>query len=76
MRSESLRSPAILMVGALAVLCCALIFFVIESGLQEGSRDQAIQHSEQVIGELRQLQLHAADAESGQRGYLLTGDLG
>ncbi|HUD60580.1 MAG TPA: CHASE3 domain-containing protein [Acetobacteraceae bacterium] len=76
MRSESLRSPAILMVGALAVLGCALIFFVIESGLQQGSRDQAIQYSEQVIGELRQLQLHAADAESGQRGYLLTGDPG
>ncbi len=74
MRSESLRSPAILMVGALAVLGCALIFFVIESGLQQGSRDRAIQYSEEVIGELRELQLHATDAETGQRGYLLTGD--
>jgi two-component system, sensor histidine kinase len=73
-RSESLRSPAILMVGALAVLGCALIFFVIESGLQQGSRDRAIQYSEEVIGELRELQLHATDAETGQRGYLLTGD--
>jgi len=73
-RSESLRSPAILMVGALAVLGCALIFFVIESGLQQGSRDRAIQYSEEVIGQLRELQLHATDAETGQRGYLLTGD--
>jgi signal transduction histidine kinase len=73
-RSESLRGPAILMVSALAVLGCVLIYFLIESALQQASRDRAVQYSEQVVGGLRELQTCVTDAETGQRGFLLTGD--
>ena len=74
MRSESLRNPAILAAGALAILGCALIYFVIENGLQQRSGDSAVRFTEQVIGDLQALQAQVADAESGQRGFLLTGD--
>jgi signal transduction histidine kinase/ActR/RegA family two-component response regulator len=73
-RPESLRQPAILTVGALAVLGCALIYFVIASGLQQRETAQAIRFTEQVIGDLHALQMRVTHAESGQRGYLLTGD--
>jgi CHASE3 domain sensor protein len=73
-RSESLRNPAILAIGGLAVLGGALLYFVFESSLQQRSRDQAIQYTEQVIGDLRALQTRVTDSETGQRGYLLTGD--
>ena len=73
-RSELLRNPAILAIGGLAVLGGALLYFVFESSLQQRSRDQAIQYTEQVIGDLRALQTRVTDSETGQRGYLLTGD--
>jgi signal transduction histidine kinase/ActR/RegA family two-component response regulator len=73
-RSESLRNPAILVVGALAVLGSALLYFVLEGGLQQNAGDRAIQYSEQVIGHLLELQARVMDAENEQRGYLLTGD--
>jgi signal transduction histidine kinase/ActR/RegA family two-component response regulator len=73
-RSESLRNPAMLTAGALAVLACALIYFVFESGIQRHASDRAIAYTEQVLDDLRTLLLRVTEAESGQRGYLLTGD--
>ncbi len=74
MRSESLRGPAILMVSAVAALGCALIYFLTESGLPQAAKDRGVRYSEQVISELQELQTWVTDAETGQRGYLLTGD--
>ncbi|MEJ0015763.1 MAG: ATP-binding protein [Acetobacteraceae bacterium] len=74
MRSESLRIPAVLAVGALSLLGGALVYYVVESGLQQRAGDDAIRHREMIIADLRSLRERVADAESGQRLYLLTGD--
>ena len=65
-----------LSVGALILLACLLVFFVVDSSAQQTSSALAIRYAEQVIGDLRSLEARVADAESGQRGYLLTGDPG
>jgi signal transduction histidine kinase/ActR/RegA family two-component response regulator len=74
--SGSLRAPALLSIGALILLACLLVFFVVDSSAQQRSGALAIRFAEQVIGDLRSLEARVADAESGQRGYLLTGDAG
>ncbi len=76
MDSGSLRAPALLSIGALILLACLLVFFVVDSSEQQRSSALAIRFAEQVIGDLRSLEARVADAESGQRGYLLTGDAG
>ncbi len=76
MDSGSLRAPALLSIGALILLACLLVFFVVDSSEQQRSSALAIRFAEQVIGDLRSLEARVADAESGQRGYLLTGDTG
>jgi len=74
--SGSLRAPALLSTGALILLACLLVFFVVDSSEQQQSSALAIRFAEQVIGDLRSLEARVADAESGQRGYLLTDDAG
>ena len=76
MDSGSLRAPALLSIGALILLACLLVFFVVDSSEQRRSSALAIRFAEQVIGDLRSLEARVADAESGQRGFLLTGDAG
>ena len=67
MDSGSLRAPALLSIGALILLACLLVFFVVDSSAQQRSGALAIRFAEQVIGDLRSLEARVADAESGQR---------
>ena len=56
--------------GLLAVVGCTAYLEVVK--LREN--DARVDHTHQVISSLRRVQSLVADAETGQRGYLITGD--
>lgn len=63
----------------LALIFCALIFVVIGIGIFIGARrslaDAAlVSHTHEVIGRVDEIQARVLDAESAQRGFLLTGN--
>jgi CheY-like chemotaxis protein/signal transduction histidine kinase/CHASE3 domain sensor protein len=79
-RSRDIRAGLALPLGplvgfSLAVLALVIITFYRHSSL-EGSRESAerVTHTMEVIGQVQGLLSDIIDAETGQRGFLLTGD--
>lgn len=59
----------------LAVLAAALLIFINEASFQRSTAAAAnIEEAQQTRGAINKLLQHVLDAETGQRGYLLTGD--
>lgn len=59
----------------LAVLAAAALIFINETSFQQSTRAAAsIEEAQQTRGAVNKLLQHMLDAETGQRGYLLTGD--
>ena len=59
----------------LAVLAAAILIFINEASFRESTAAAAgIEEAQQTRGAINQLLQHMLDAETGQRGYLLTGD--
>jgi len=76
MEHESARTRVRLgLIGAFAVLLCACALVVI-TAFSSSSADRLVEHSIQVRHALQQLLATVQEAESAQRGYLLTGDEG
>lgn len=59
----------------LAVLASALLIFINEASFQQSTAAaENIEEAQQTRGAINKLLQHVLDAETGQRGYLLTGD--
>lgn len=59
----------------LAALAAALLIFINETSFQQSTAAVAsIEDAQQAHGAINQLVRQMLDAETGQRGYLLTGD--
>lgn len=59
----------------LAVLAAAILIFINEISFRESTAATAnIEQAQQTRDSLNALMRHVLDAETGQRGYLLTGD--
>ena len=60
----------------LAVLAAAILIFINEASFQRSTEAAAsIEEAQQTRGAINRLMQHMLDAETGQRGYLLTGDV-
>lgn len=67
--------PKMLISLPLAVLAAALLVFINESSFQESTKALAsIESAQQTRGAISKLVQQVLDAETGQRGFLLTGD--
>jgi len=62
------------LVGAFALLLCVCALVIIAAFSSSGA-DRLVEHSMLVRQTLQQLLVTVQEAESGQRGYLLTGDI-
>jgi len=59
----------------LAVLAAAFLIFINEASFRKSTEAAAsIEEAQQTRGAINKLLQHMLDAETGQRGYLLTGD--
>ena len=59
----------------LAVLAAAILIFINEASFHESTAAAAnLEEAQQTRGAINKLLQHMLDAETGQRGYLLTGD--
>jgi PAS domain S-box-containing protein len=70
-RIGKLATPGVML--ALLVLL-ANAWVSVRNTLQLNQREKWVQHTQEVLAELEQLRASMADAATGQRGYLLTGD--
>ena len=67
--------PKMLISLPLAILAAALLVFINESSFQESNKALVnIQSAQQTRAAISKLMQQVLDAESGQRGFLLTGD--
>ena len=67
--------PKMLISLPLAVLAAAFLVFINESSFQESTKALAnIESAQQTRGAINKLVQQVLDAETGQRGFLLTGD--
>ncbi|MDB5804109.1 MAG: histidine kinase, partial [Betaproteobacteria bacterium] len=74
-RSRALLPPQILAGFIVAVLAVLLIAYVSFRSLQNSTAStELVTHTEEVIGQFEMLLSNLKDAETGQRGFLLTGE--
>lgn len=71
----SLRSSATLVLGALLLLAALLVFFVLAAQREQRETHNIVYDTNSLIADLNELQIRLSEAESGQRGFLLTGDI-
>lgn len=62
-----------LLLACLAAFTASVVMVLLAAGAEESLREQSLK-SREVLAELSQLQTQALEAETGQRGYLLTGE--
>ena len=60
---------------AAAALTVVFVFVVLPAERQDQSTSAWIEHTYQVLDAVNGVMMSAADAETGQRGFLLTGDV-
>lgn len=68
------RLATVSVLGVIALLVNSVIAFNALKGVHDS--DKVVEHGNLVRGDIRQLRTVMTDAETGQRGYLLTGDEG
>lgn len=67
--------PKMIISLPLAMLAAVVLIFINEASFRESTAAVAnIEEAQQTRGALNKLMQHVLDAETGQRGYLLTGD--
>lgn len=67
--------PKMLISMPLAILAAVLLFFVNDTNFDKSTQATAhIEESAQTLSAVNKLLIHLIDAETGQRGYLLTGE--
>src|SRR4051812_46991978 len=68
------RLATVSMLGVIALLVNSVIAFYALKGVRDS--DKVVEHSNLVRSHIQQLLTVMTDAETGQRGFLLTGDPG
>ncbi|MEO6291176.1 MAG: CHASE3 domain-containing protein, partial [Burkholderiaceae bacterium] len=67
--------PKMLISMPLAILAAVLLFFINDTNFDKSTQATAhIEESAQTLSAVNKLLIHLIDAETGQRGYLLTGE--
>ena len=72
MRQET-RNRIIIAIGVFGALLVATGSIVYREARQLFENSQWVAHTQEVVAAIESLRLHVSDAESGQRGYLITG---
>src|SRR6185437_8550818 len=65
---------ALLAAVPLFLIFATIAYLTVQFAANENAAQRGVAHTFQVIGALRQILVDAQDAETGQRGYLLTRD--